>query len=542
MTSAVRDRDTSLDLVIPRSLCLLIVNMLALFLVTLRKKEMGLQKLQSPYELQKTDHSSHSLHPSIPSTAVPTTAVPTTIPTTIPSVPTLGGNAFVRHCIDMVGNVPCKDIVDYVRSKYEKCQVKKTVLSDVRTGYLSLGNRPDAYLTTSSLLRDRALQTDIPEECRRKTLQFLDGYTLTVQYYTIRNLKRRQWCSGHHEIDRMLREVVLVPHDFEDLVLSPEEGDDCKAAQDAQLLEKHVNVVVISNPWQMLEAMRKVVRNAAAYVGPHSSASQSNSNPPSSMIQPLGAALLGLSGRRFVEIFNCKSTFRPVHDEDGNVMQYMAVFTGQVKTKAYGAHGTHDARADGYVIPILVEYGCFRDAYSIFCKLQLARLRKRGRVGAGQAGEGDERDEGDERGERDEKESDDKRGSLQNKEFNNQNHALREWITHTKKGTHPPQRLRPEYRNIKKVKQLREVYVAYVKSLFATTWGEGQVYTSNVLVFATLGHEYLRTSMNYTTAQLEWEMGKPGETLGVFPPRHLQGEVLSRLKRMRISSLPSGSF
>lgn len=354
-----------------------------------------------------------------------------------------------RSIKELLAGVDGVEIAERLRQHYANAPCLNGQLSKVRKGYLAAAARPPEYAAKAEelLQKGSALAKDDFEE-----LQRFMGLALSAQYYAQKKHRKHKWTLHDSLVDELVDALPLVPANFKTLRITAAEVKQCDDAKRAQVEAKNSELRVHDNPGEMLRAMREQVRVAG----------ESTSNRTA-----LGAALIGLSGRRFIEIFNCRSQFLPVGGH-----AHLALFHGQAKKREDGA-------APPYPIPLLVPQAEFARAFDVFKRLQRTNAARTGNAPPAERA---------------------------NDEIEGQNHALRTWLTRTDRRG---RRMRPEYRCLDNVKNFREIYLQYVKHCFATTGSD------NHLSKMVHGHEGIETSLAYVNYDQRWEETPP--RLGTFP-------------------------
>lgn len=338
-----------------------------------------------------------------------------------------------------------KVVAETLRHHFGTVRCLNAKLSKVRKGYLAQASHPAEYANASKALREASRVLKDPSPVR----DFLSK-PLKDQYAIQKAHRKGARLTKDEHINALVTTLPLVPDSFKNFRVTPEEELECKQAAETQREEKNAALRTHSNPEEMLHAMRQEITNAS----------------PASHIYALGAALLGVSGRRCVEIFNCRSTFDPV---DG--APYVTMFTGQAKKR--------DKPMEAYAIPLLVPYTDFHRAFRLFCDLQRAHAERTGKRAP---------------------------CDRSNEEIEGQNRSLRTWLTRCDK---QGRRMRPEYRDMDIVKNFREVYLQYVKHLFhLPPWSD------NMLSKKIHGHDGLETSLAYVNTQQHWRT--PPKRIGSF--------------------------
>ena len=401
------------------------------------------------------------------------------------------GQGFVDECVQsIVDGESCASVVSRIRSQCTNINYFKNVLGEIKSGYLSRNIRLPGYEDAKARLR--SLVEGSP--CKEQVLLFLDS-DLERQEKMMRQYRAGKWCVEDSEqpIHNAVKRFPLLPSDFETLSLTLEETGRLRKEKEVQRLKKQLNPVSVTNPKQMLDSMRKQVAIAAAK--PYSEIQKMGERERGTFAKLLALSLLGLSGRRFVEIHNCRSTFDPVV-HNGKQYRFLAFFKGQVKK------GKNNVDKGRY-IPLLVNFDTFSPAYQNFKRMQEEHWRSTKGV--------------------------EDVSTLQNKDFQSQSNILRQYLSATPLGS--DEKTRQQYRCIHTTKQLRDAYVQYVTSLFGMSTFAGMT------TLKILGHEDLETGASYTCT-LEWEDGPPkkmkdGKEDAAFPTDFIKAEWESEINAQK---------
>ena len=179
-------------------------------------------------------------------------------------------------------------------------------------------------------------------QCCDNLRDFL-GAPLRRQVAIARAHRSKNFCFGVDAVDRIFAAGLnVLPTNMEGLRITQEEHDVCKAREVATQLRRNESMIVVDNGDGMLQKLQDLARRADRI-----------------SIPALILALCGLSGRRFAEIVNGRSTFSRVDHT-----KYGCRFTGQLK-KPQSA-----VRAGYYDIPLLAPFRVFQSALSVLRKRQ----------------------------------------------------------------------------------------------------------------------------------------------------------------------------
>ena len=202
-----------------------------------------------------------------------------------------------------------------LRERYTTESSLSSAISRVRAAILDRNQRPPEY--DDAPLRAFASNPGVQA--------FLDA-PLREQYAIQRaHNARAAWGAA---AEQALRRLRLLPANLDAFHLSREETLGLKRQREGNLLAKNDTLLVIPE-------FAKLLATASAMLDTAS---------PTDTFPRLVLPLLLVSGRRFVEIVNGRSTFAPLPHE------HYAMFAGQAKKRA---------ATPPYRIPLLVPYGAF---------------------------------------------------------------------------------------------------------------------------------------------------------------------------------------
>ena len=361
----------------------------------------------------------------------------------------------VDECVAaLLKNTRGGDIVHKLRTHFKTVNSLNTNLSHVRMKYLRQLSHPSGYDESVATLRRKMQQTTTTSTNERDRVEKFLSLPLRHQYCIKQAHQRRvDTLTTNVSINEMIDRIPLVPTNFKELRLRADEQQQCRQVQRSRREIKNASVRMHTNPQEMLDHVKREIQ----------SCSESTSH-----VYSLGAALLAASGRRFIEIFNCRSTFEPVQD-----YIFAALFTGQAKKR--------NNPSPPYVIPLLVPYKDFNKAYEVFKTIQSSQAKLHNKVAP---------------------------CDRTNEELEGQNRFLRTWLTRTDRNTNLRSQI--AYRDLDNVKNFREIYLQYVKHLFdIPPWSD------NYLSQKVHGHDGLETSLAYVNTRQTWNT--PPVRLGVYP-------------------------
>jgi hypothetical protein len=186
----------------------------------------------------------------------------------------------------------------------------------------------DRFDVAFARLREAA--KDIPHgPCRKKVASFVEA-PLRRQIVIVRRHAGKDLCFEVSEVDDVFREMHVLLKVLPDLKPGADVADACAAQAIAARLRRNEQMMVIEDGDAQVRTAERVL-----------------SRPDKSTISELILALCAVSGRRFSEIANGRSTFEPVRSRPN-----FTVFAGQLKT--------YDRSA--YSIPLLVPLSLFSSA------------------------------------------------------------------------------------------------------------------------------------------------------------------------------------
>ena len=357
----------------------------------------------------------------------------------------------------------------------------RTLTSQVRMRVLEVTQPPPTHVVFAKAMRERA------KECGTDAANLVDQVlrgTVKQQWTAQQEHARKQWSFQDTKLDTLMQTLPLVPPEFFNVKLTPEEKHACRQSADTKLLDKELNKMTIQRPDDLLATLR-------ACVSPDSVEQYSALNivdlERSGLHNELGIGLIGVSGRRFREIFNTKSSFTEVAGHPT-----LALFDGQLKT----------SHPRPYIIPLLVDFQTFIKAYRAFCANQSAKLLRAATTATTATTA-----------------TATTTAVMTDDSYANHNRALRQWLTRQRQAARANKDgAVNKWSEVTCVHALRSLYAQMLKHTHDTTRCDN-------LGYLVWGHESRETGVNYTAQIANWS-NEPINDRPEFPPRCHCGAAL----------------
>lgn len=164
-------------------------------------------------------------------------------------------------------------------------------------------------------------------ECAEKLRSFLAA-PLHVQVILIRRHASKHFCFDEEGVEASFQGTRTLLKVLHDLRVTRKVAESCVTQSVATRLRRNEEMMTIADGDAVIQIAAETLRDESA------------------TLPEMFLALCLLSGRRFAEIANGRSTFKPVKSS-----KYATLFEGQLKTRSKKA----------YTIPLLVTYSTFSD-------------------------------------------------------------------------------------------------------------------------------------------------------------------------------------
>ena len=247
---------------------------------------------------------------------------------------------------------PGSTIVREMRRHYNSVASLKACVSVLRRHFmdadLKRGQRQVHPSYPATLKKLRALHRALDRKCNKKIClsacrDKLKGFLeapLRRQVALVRNHLRKKFCFGVEAVDKVFAGgLKLLPDNMAGLRITAEEHEACRAREVATQLRRNEAMLVVKNGNALLQ---KLCRLAG--------------RPERVSLPALILALCGLSGRRFAEIVNGRSTFSAVRHT-----KFGCRFLGQLKKQP---------PVLAYDIPLLAPFSVFQHALKVLRRRQ----------------------------------------------------------------------------------------------------------------------------------------------------------------------------